>query len=100
MTEHDETTRRRGRRSTPAGSPRLKGYAPDEIIGRHFSTFYPPEDLVAEKPARELADAIRDGRVEDEGWRIRKDGSQFWANVVITALYDGAGGHVGFANVT
>ncbi|HEX2189933.1 MAG TPA: PAS domain S-box protein [Longimicrobiaceae bacterium] len=83
-----------------AGAQRLKGYRPEEIIGRHFSTFYPPGDLAAGKPAREIADAIRDGRVEDEGWRIRKDGSRFWANVVITALRDGSGALVGFAKVT
>jgi PAS domain S-box-containing protein len=83
-----------------AGAERLKGYGPQEIIGRHFSTFYPPEDIAAGKPARELEDAIRDGRVEDEGWRIRKDGTRFWANVVITALWDEAGTHVGFAKVT
>jgi PAS domain S-box-containing protein len=82
------------------GAELLKGYKPSEIIGRHFSTFYPPEDIAAGKPARELADAVRDGRVEDEGWRIRKDGSRFWANVVITALRDERGALVGFAKVT
>ena len=83
-----------------AGAERLKGYTPAEIIGRHFSTFYPPEDIAAGKPERELVDAVRDGRVEDEGWRVRKDGSRFWANVVITALRDVAGILVGFAKVT
>ncbi len=83
-----------------AGAQRLKGYAPEEIIGRHFSVFYPPADLAAGKPARELEDAVRDGRVEDEGWRIRKDGTRFWANVVITALRDDADNLVGFAKVT
>src|SRR5829696_5187990 len=83
-----------------AGAQRLKGYAPAEIIGRHFSIFYPPGDIVADKPGRELVDAIRDGRVEDEGWRIRKDGTRFWANVVITALRDEAGILVGLAKVT
>jgi len=82
------------------GAARLKGYAPDEIIGKHFSVFYPPEDLRTNKPDRELAIAAVDGRVEDEGWRIRKDGSRFWANVVITALRDPAGTIVGFAKVT
>ena len=83
-----------------AGAQRLKGYAPAEIIGRHFSIFYPPGDIVANKPGRELVDAVRDGRVEDEGWRIRKDGTRFWANVIITALRDEAGILVGFAKVT
>jgi PAS domain S-box-containing protein len=83
-----------------AGAQRLKGYEPGEIIGKHFSTFYPPEDIAARKPQRELEDAIRDGRVEDEDWRIRKDGSRFWANVVITALWDEHGTLVGFAKVT
>ena len=83
-----------------AGAERLKGYKPEEIIGRHFSTFYPPNDIVAGKPERELEDAVREGRVEDEGWRIRKDGSRFWANVVITALWDEDRKLVGFAKVT
>jgi PAS domain S-box-containing protein len=83
-----------------AGAEALKGYKPSEIIGRHFSTFYPPEDIAAGKPARELVDAVRDGHVEDEGWRVRKDGSRFWANVVITALRDETGSLVGFAKVT
>ncbi|HEX8360111.1 MAG TPA: PAS domain-containing sensor histidine kinase [Longimicrobium sp.] len=83
-----------------AGAERLKGYAPEEIIGRHFSTFYPRVDLEAGKPAWELETAARDGSVEDEGWRIRKDGTRFWANVVITALRDEAGTLVGFAKVT
>jgi PAS domain S-box-containing protein len=83
-----------------AGAEALKGYKPSEIIGRHFSTFYPPEDIAAGKPARELADAVRDGSVEDEGWRIRKDGSRFWANVVITALRDETRALVGFAKIT
>ena len=69
-------------------------------MGRHFSTFYPPEDLAAGKPAWELEVAARDGRLEDEGWRVRKDGTLFWANVVITALRDAAGNLVGFAKVT
>ncbi len=82
------------------GAERLKGYAPHEIIGKHFSIFYPPEDWATRKFERELRDAIRDGRVEDEGWRLRKDGSRFWANVVITRLTDRAGNLVGFAKVT
>jgi PAS domain S-box-containing protein len=83
-----------------AGAERLKGYTPAEIVGRHFSIFYPPGDIVAGKPERELVDAMRDGRVEDDGWRIRKDGTRFWANVIITALRDETGTLVGFAKVT
>jgi PAS domain S-box-containing protein len=83
-----------------AGARRLKGYEDHEIIGRHFSTFYPEVDKEAGKPEQELVDAVADGRVEDEGWRIRKDGKQFWASVVITALYDEAGVLQGFAKVT
>jgi PAS domain S-box-containing protein len=82
------------------GAQRLKGYRPDEIIGRHFSIFYPPEEIAAGKPERELVDADRDGRVEDEGWRLRNDGSSFWANVVITALRNDEGVLVGYAKVT
>src|SRR5579862_7426871 len=82
------------------GAHRLKGYRADEIIGRHFSIFYSPEDLAAGKPARELAIATAAGQVEDEGWRLRKDGSRFWANVLITALRDETGDLIGFAKVT
>ena len=82
------------------GARRIKGYTADEIIGRHFSTFYPAEDLAAGKPKWELEVAVRDGRFEEEGWRIRKDGSRFWANVVIMTLRDETGTHVGFAKVT
>ena len=82
------------------GAQRIKGYAAEEIIGRHFSTFYPEVDIVAEKPKMELEGATRDGRFEDEGWRIRKDGTRFWANVVITALRNATGELVGFAKVT
>jgi osomolarity two-component system sensor histidine kinase TcsA len=70
-----------------AGAQGFKGYTPSEIIGKHFSTFYGQEDRDSDKPGRELRDALRDGRCEDEGWRFRKDGSQFWANVVITPVY-------------
>ncbi len=83
-----------------AGAERLKGYAPEEIIGRHFSVFYPRADVEAGKTVWELETAIREGSVEDEGWRVRKDGTRFWANVVITALRDEAGTLVGFAKVT
>jgi len=82
------------------GAHRLKGYEPQEIIGRHFSTFYPEVDKRAGKPAWELEQAKKNGSVEDEGWRIRKDGSRFWALVVITAMYDDEGVLRGFAKVT
>jgi PAS domain S-box-containing protein len=82
------------------GAERLKGYSAEEIIGRHFSVFYTEDDKIARKPQRELAAAEAQGRVEDEGWRLRKDGSRFWANVVITALRDADGDLVGFAKVT
>ncbi|MEP7086774.1 MAG: PAS domain S-box protein, partial [Gemmatimonadota bacterium] len=82
------------------GAQRLKGYTANEIIGRHFSIFYPPEDIASGKPPMELEVAIREGRFEDLGWRLRKDGSLMWANVIITALFDDAGTHVGFAKVT
>src|SRR5687767_2684013 len=62
------------------GAQRIKGYTTEQIVGSHFSKFYPAEDVRAGKPARELADAIENGHVEDEGWRVRKDGSLFWAN--------------------
>jgi PAS domain S-box-containing protein len=82
------------------GAARLKGYKTSEILGEHFSKFYPEEDIRAAKPQRELEAALRDGRVEDEGWRLRKDGSRFWANVIITALKDGDGRVIGFSKVT
>jgi PAS domain S-box-containing protein len=82
------------------GAERIKGYAAGEIIGRHFSVFYPPEDIAAGKPAWELREAERLGRFEDEGWRLRKDGSAFWANVVITALRGEDGVLRGFGKVT
>ena len=83
-----------------AGAQRFKGYLPHEIIGKHYSIFYPAEDVASGKPAHLLEQAIRHGRVEDEGWRIRKDGSRFWADVVITALRDETGQLVGYAKVT
>jgi PAS domain S-box-containing protein len=83
------------------GARRIKGYEAHEIIGSHFSRFYTPEDLAADKPQWELERAVADGRVEDEGWRLRKDGTRFWADVVITALFDPATGeHRGFGKVT
>ena len=82
------------------GAERIKGYTSSEIIGKHFSTFYPPEDIADRKPERELEIAIRTGKYEEEGWRIRKDGSRFWANVLITAIRNDAGRLIGFAKVT
>jgi PAS domain S-box-containing protein len=83
-----------------SGAERIKGYRVTEIIGKHFSVFYPQEDIRSGKPQRELEIAAREGRLEDEGWRIRKDGSRFWANVIISALRDEAGRLVGFGKVT
>jgi PAS domain S-box-containing protein len=82
------------------GAERLKGYRADEIIGRHFSTFYTEDARRARHPDDELRQAKADGRYEEEGWRVRKDGSEFWASVVITALTDEKGCHIGFAKVT
>ncbi|MGH9456814.1 MAG: PAS domain-containing hybrid sensor histidine kinase/response regulator [Thermoanaerobaculia bacterium] len=82
------------------GAQRFKGWKPEEIIGRHFSAFYPAEDIASGKPKRELELAKRYGSVEDEGWRIRKDGTRFWGNVVITAIYGPQGDLRGFAKVT
>jgi len=82
------------------GARQLKGYEAHEIIGRHFSTFYPPTDIAAGKPQMELVAAAQQGRFEDEGWRVRKDGTRFWANVIITALRNERGEVVGFAKVT
>lgn len=83
-----------------AGAERLKGYTPDEIVGRHMTTFYPADKVAEGFPAMELEVAARDGRFEDEGWRLRKDGSRFWANVIITAMHDDEGQLIGFAKVT
>ena len=82
------------------GAQRIKGYRAEEILNRHFSCFYPPEDVAAGKPAMELERAAATGRFEDEGWRVRKDGSLFWANVVISALRDESGKLRGFAKVS
>ncbi|KAK3388324.1 putative histidine kinase group protein [Sordaria brevicollis] len=81
------------------GAQLLKGYTREEIIGKHFSIFYGKEDLDIKKPDMELDICLREGRVEDEGWRYKKDGTRFWANVVITAVYKN-GVHVGFGKVT
>jgi len=83
-----------------AGAERIKGYRPEHVIGSHFSRFYTPEDRERGHPAELLAAALRDGRVEDEGWRVRRDGTRFWASVVITALREEGGELVGFAKVT
>src|ERR1700716_41112 len=83
-----------------AGAMRIKQYLPHEIIGRHFSIFYTPEDIARDWPAAELKRATMDGRYEDEGWRVRKDGSRFWANVVITALRDDQGRLLAFSKIT
>ena len=82
------------------GAQRIKGYTAEEIIGQHFSKFYMDEDIRSGKCELELEGALRVGRFEDEGWRIRKDGSRFWANVVIAPLYDRAGAHIGFSKIT
>jgi PAS domain S-box-containing protein len=83
-----------------SGAKQIKGYTAQEIIGRHFSIFYPPEDVAAGIPDGELVAAKADGRFEAEGWRVRKDGSSFWADVVITPLYDDQQRHRGYAKVT
>src|SRR2546427_625304 len=90
-----------GRVSTwNSGAERIKGYRAEEIVGQHFSRFYPPEAVAEGKPARLLAIAARDGLVEDEGWRVRKDGARFWAEVTITPMRDSQGGLIGYAKVT
>jgi PAS domain S-box-containing protein len=83
-----------------AGAERIKGYRPEEIVGKHFSIFYPPEAVRARHPDHELELAKRDGRYAEEGWRLRKDGTRFWGSVTITALRDTAGSLLGFAKVT
>jgi PAS domain S-box-containing protein len=83
-----------------AGAQRSKLYTAEEIIGQHFRVFYPPELQESRHPEFELEAALRDGHYEEEGWRVRKDGSRFWANVLITAVHDADGRHLGFAKVT
>ncbi|WP_081885014.1 PAS domain S-box protein [Paraburkholderia kururiensis] len=83
-----------------SGATNIHGYLPTEIIGRHFSTFYVPEEIAADKPRRNLETAKRRGRFVDEGWRMRKDGSMFWANVTLTAVYDADRRLTGFAKIT
>jgi PAS domain S-box-containing protein len=82
------------------GAERMKLYTPKEIIGQHFSVFYPPDDIASRKPWRELEAASADGRFEDEGWRLRKNGTRFWANVVITRVNDENGKLLGFGKIT
>jgi PAS domain S-box-containing protein len=82
------------------GAERIKGYRADEIIGRHFSAFYPAHEVAAGTCERELELAAREGRFEDEGWRLRKDGSRFWANVIISAVRGRRGELIGFSKVT
>jgi len=83
-----------------AGAQRIKGYTPDEIVGEHFSRFYTPEDREAGVPQRALETARDVGRYEAEGWRVRKDGSRFWANAVLDAVHDDDGKLIGFAKIT
>ena len=83
-----------------AGAERIKGYLADEIVGQHFSRFYTEEDRAAGLPQHALETAAREGRFEREGWRVRKDGTPFWANVVIDAIRDEQGKLIGFAKVT
>jgi PAS domain S-box-containing protein len=82
-----------------AGAERIKGYRAEEIVGQHFSCFYPDEEIRTDKPKEQLNCAIQNGRVEDEGWRVRKDGSRFWADVVITSLWDKTGHLRGFTKI-
>jgi PAS domain S-box-containing protein len=82
------------------GAERTKQYKREEILGKHFSVFYPPEDLANDKPGMEMREVARTGRFEDEGWRLKKDGSRFWANVIITAFYDENGVLRGYSKVT
>jgi PAS domain S-box-containing protein len=83
-----------------SGAERIKGYTQDEIVGHHFSHFYTEEDRVAGVPVRALSTAAETGRFEAEGWRVRKDGSRFWAHVIIDAIHDDTGRLVGFAKIT
>ena len=82
------------------GAERIKGYRADEVTGRHFSLFYTPEERQAGLPARAIATALAEGRYESEGWRVRKDGTRFWASAVIDPIYDDHGQHIGYAKIT
>ena len=81
------------------GAQLITGYAPEEIIGKHLSQFYPADRVALDVPAMQLANALCVGRLEDEDWRVRQDGTRFWANAVITVLSDAAGRHIGFSSV-
>ena len=95
MLDHDGNVR-----TWNQGAREIKGYDKDEIVGEHFSTFYPAEDTEDGLPDRLLRNARKEGRTEHEGWRVRKDGTQFWANVTITAIHDDHGEIIGYAKVT
>lgn len=82
------------------GAERIKGYRAEEIVGRHFSCFYPPEAVKEGRPESALVAAASRGRFEDEGWRVRKDGSRFWARVIIAAIRNDLGKLQGFAKIT
>src|SRR3954466_4635358 len=83
-----------------AGAQRFKGYTAEEIIGQHFSRFYTEEDLARDLPARALSIAAREGKFEAEGWRVRKDGTRFWAHVVLDPIRDASGRLTGYAKIT
>src|SRR5947209_20380536 len=83
-----------------AGAQRFKGYKPAEILGQHFSRFYTDEDRASGLPERALQTAVTAGRFEQEGWRVRKDGTRFWAHVIIDRICDTSGNILGFAKVT
>jgi PAS domain S-box-containing protein len=83
-----------------SGAQRIKGFTADEIIGRHFSTFYTPEERANHEPERAMRISLETGRYEREGWRIRKDGSSFWAHVILDRILDDEGKHIGFAKIT
>lgn len=87
-------------RTWNTGAERTKGYAADEILGEHISRFYTPEDVAAGRPQRLLGAAAREGVAKDEGWRVRKDGTRFWADVVVTAIHSAGGTLTGFGKVT
>ncbi|MCW5669351.1 MAG: PAS domain S-box protein [Hydrogenophaga sp.] len=83
-----------------SGAEDIKGYTASEVIGKHYSMFFRQEDMLAGRPAQELQDALQHGRTEDEGWRVRKDGSTFWANIIVTPIHGADGALLGFAKVT
>ena len=87
-------------KSWNAGAQRFIGYTGSEIVGQHFSVFYTPNEQIAGRPALALRIALDEGKFEDEGWRVRKDGSQFWAHVVMDPIRDDRGEFIGFAKIT